>query len=491
MTAPTLERGAPPEARPASPLPVPRRPSQLWRRLGREAAFGALMMLSASAFSRDFSSSGWVAPVLITIAGVTVVAAITRRTVRVPIVGPVLDVLAVVLFTVWTVIPGSTVGGIPWKHSWHVTQRAFDGLIPEMQKSLQPAPPTVPFVLAATLGIGILTLLGAWFNGRLRQGGWAAVPALVAFVGCCVLGTSHGRTLSVTVETAALGAWLLLDRAADDRQSTGWLGGRRPPGRAWPGRAGVRLLALAAMVALVVTAAQRGGDGAGALGWAPSGGGHTRIIVTPMVSLTTRLHRESNRDVFTVRSPVPSYWQLTTLDVYSGSTWQTGRASYDSFSSRLPGSQVTVPAGTRRVRETIHIQTLDSPWLPLAFTPIAVSGATDAQYNAATGSLLTKRPTANGMTYTVTSLEYLPSLDPRELEGAPAPTRADAPAGSLELPDGIDGPSVPSSVLQLARTIVAGKRTEYAKALALQDFFHGPEFSYSLDPPSDGSGVGA
>jgi len=482
----TRARPAPAELPPA---PDPGRPSSArGASVVAELALLALLCASLSGFGRVFLSvsGGWVGPILGTAVAVVAVCALTRRLVASPLLGAFVDLLAAGALTIWTVIPASTTDGLPLRPTWRAVGHLLGGLDAQVAAAVPPTRPLPAFLLLATFGGALMAILASWLAFRIHRPGWAVAPPVVAFLSCCLLGTPKGRDLSVALEVAAIAVWVLLAEWLRRAPKTRWLGDRRPTGVPSGLRVGLRLGALAVVVAVAVTALFSGVDGRGLLGWDPSGGGPTRVIVTPIVSLQTRLVDNPDLDVFSVHSPVPSYWQLTTLDVFTGSTWQTGEASYHDFDVTLPRHSVAAPAETRRVRETIHIERLDSPWLPVAFTPIAVSGTRRVQYNASTGSLLTERPTSDGLTYTVTSLEYLASLEPATLAAAPRVRAARAPAGSLELPA-----DVPTPVVALARRIVAGRHSEYAKALALQDFFYQPEFHYSLDPPSDGSGVDA
>jgi transglutaminase-like putative cysteine protease len=199
------------------------------------------------------------------------------------------------------------------------------------------------------------------------------------------------------------------------------------------------------------------------------------------VDLQTRLIQLAQTPVFTVQSPVPSYWRLTSLDNFNGQTW-TSTGSYRSFHSRLPGTG-EIPPGTRTVQQSFQIENLDSVWLPDAFTPVMVQGVRGVSYDANTGSLITSRQTSNGMTYTVTSYQYLSTLDAADLEAAPALTNLSSLKDDLQLPS-----SVSPRVRALAKAITAGKSSEYAKALALQNFFQSAPFTYSLNPVTDGSG---
>ncbi|MST34841.1 hypothetical protein GHK86_19205, partial [Acidimicrobiaceae bacterium USS-CC1] len=189
-------------------------------------------------------------------------------------------------------------------------------------------------------------------------------------------------------------------------------------------------------------------------------------------------------DLFTVRTTHPSYWQLTTLDEFSGSSWAPGQVTYVGIGSQLPGTRAPGPG---RQRETFTVQSLGSPWLPTGLDPLAIHSATpDLQYSARTGSILSPRSTSDGLHYTVTSSRALLHLTTADLAALPRLQRNQAPPRSLQLPT-----DLPRSVGRLARRITAGAHTEVAEALALQAYFHGARFHYSLHPPIDGSGVEA
>jgi hypothetical protein len=136
------------------------------------------------------------------------------------------------------------------------------------------------------------------------------------------------------------------------------------------------------------------------------------------------------------------------------------------------------------VHEHFSVQQLDSVWLPDAFTPLAVTGLRNVSYDANSGSLITSHRTSDGLSYSVDSYQYLSTLSVAALQAAPPVAVADTLHRYLQLPA-----SVPSSVYTLARTITSGQTSEYGKALALQNYFLGPLFTYSLDPPDDGYGI--
>jgi transglutaminase-like putative cysteine protease len=193
------------------------------------------------------------------------------------------------------------------------------------------------------------------------------------------------------------------------------------------------------------------------------------------VDLQTRLVQLSNTPVFTVQSSVPSYWRLTSLDTYTGSTWiSTG--SYRGFHTTLPGSR---PLGTREVKEHFVISQLESAWLPSAFNPFRVDGVHGVTYDPASNSLITAEQNSDGLSYTVTSYQYLSTLNAADLRSAPS---FSFPSSYTALPN-----TVPAEVRDLAHRLTAGKTTEYDKALAIQDYLLSPLYSYNLQPPFDGT----
>jgi transglutaminase-like putative cysteine protease len=265
-----------------------------------------------------------------------------------------------------------------------------------------------------------------------------------------------------------------------------WLGGVGNGSSRWALPVGALVAAVAMLVVFIVAPLSQGVEGSGLLGWhaGGTGGGGPRQVANPIVDLRTRLINLSNVGVFTVRSQVPSYWRLTSLDTFTGEAW-VATNSYRGFGSKLPGV-AAVPAATRTVQEQFHVEALESVWLPAAFTPVSVSGVRGVGYDPTSSSLITSHKTSDGLNYTVTSYQYLLTLNPAQLADAP-PVRTDATVSHyLSLPT-----DVPQTVYNLARQITAGKQSEYDKAIALQDFFLGPSFHYSLSPPLDGYGIDA
>jgi transglutaminase-like putative cysteine protease len=389
-------------------------------------------------------------------------------------------VLVVAALGPYLVFPQDLTVALPVGHSWHALAQALDRLSGDFATMVTPARAAPEFTVLAVWGVGVVAAAGDWLAFRVRWALPALAPALALFVVCCSLGTARGRTGAVGIEVAALVAFFLVHRITVGRRDTVWLGGRHGGASGRAVAVGTACAALATVAAIGGAALVPGAEGTGVLGWklAGGGGGANRITPSPFDELKTRLLTENHTPVMTVRSSQPSYWRLTSLDTFTGAAWQSSD-SYQAFDNKLPGV-APPPKGARQVVEDFHIQALDSIWLPAAFDPEAVIGGHRITWDPVSGSLISSEPTANGENYQVTSIEELASLNPRALTAVPR-VAAGTMTRYLSLPP------IPEPVAALAGRITAGATTEYAKAYALEAYFHTSAFTYSMTPPNDDS----
>lgn len=441
---------------------------------------------SAAGLFRLFAGAGWIWPVFSTI-GVTHLAAWAMRRWRVsPALAAPVGLGVVVVMVIWTVYGSTTLFGIPGPATWDGVTRSLGSLGNAFASSVAPVAAMRSFESLAAAGAGVAALLADWVAFRWRSPLVAVTPGLAAFVGCSTAGRGSGRAEVVGAEVATICVFLAIERMSSLPGKV-WFGGRRSGSWTWAVRAGALTAGAALLASVSLSPALSRRDGVGALGWrvgSGGGAGGERIVPNPIVSLRTRLVQFANTPVFTVDSTQPSYWRLTSLDNFNGSTW-TATGSYRSFSTKLPGLSST-PPGTRTVRATFQIQQLDSVWLPEQPNPVDVQGVRHVTYDPTSGSLLSSSATSNGLSYSVTSLQYLDTLSPAALEAAPPVGNSPALATDLALPAMVDGP-----ITALAAQLTAGKRTEYDKALAIQDYLRSPVFTYTLNPPSDGTDASA
>lgn len=439
-----------------------------------------LNLTAEMGLSRVFSGHGW----LLAVIGATTSAQgalWAARRYRAPgWLGYLLAALATSLVVCWSVAGGTTVAGLPGPATWDAISKAAGHLSYDIASTTVPVPETRSFLLVATAGAGFVGLASEWLR-RTAGPLVGAAPAAGVVVFVSSLGRTAGRLVDVCLFAFAFA--LYLGVAATAEQTGVYLAGTPARTLAWRLRVVGGLAALGVLGVLLTFPAQINPDGRGLLGLhgGPGAGGGSRIVPNPVVSMQTQLLYLSNVPAFEVTSPLPSYWRLTSLSYFDGETW-SNTGNYRQVSSALPGAQ-SVPAGTRRIAQTYNIEGLDSVWLPTAFDPYSVSGLSKVSWDPSSASLLTGGKTDTGMTYTVYSYQYLADLSPKSLASVPSPPAASV-ASYLQLPA-----TMPADVVSLARSLTAGQSSEYAKALSIEQFLRSPAFSYSLHPPSDGTGV--
>lgn len=447
---------------------------------GRLFALTFVMLASCAGLFRVFVGATWVGPVSATVLCAAGAAWVLQRRHLPPAWGALAGICAVALAVTWTVFPSSTTWGIPTFATLRALRDAFDSIGPGIASSAPPVHINAGFALLAAGGAGLLTVAAVMLASQRYVSVLALFPSLVMFIAAIPAGRGGGRFYVVSSYCLAACGYLYADSAMS--RPTTWFGGVRRGRRASKESTAVITTLASVIIAASVTAVLPGVDGSGILGWRGSTGGPgQRIVPNPLVSLQTRLLEESNTPVFEVRASVGSYWQLTTLNHFDGTTWSS-EGSYAGFSSRLPGVPA-VPSGVQVEKATFTIQNLDSVWLPDQFNPVSVQGAKGVSYDPGSDSLLVAGSTSNGMSYTVTSYRYLSDLSAADLASA-APAKT--PAVDTALPG-----SVPHSVKLLAQRITANAASQYAKALAIQDYLTSARFRYTLQPPTDGSGTTA
>lgn len=444
-------------------------------------SLAALTLASAAGLFRVFNGPSWIWPVLTTVAVTHLVLWAMRRWRTGALVALPVALATMILMVIWTVFGSTTDLGFPGWHTWTSLVDSLKGLGHEFSATVAPVQPDRAFETLAAGGAGLLAVLGDWAAFRWRSPLLAILGGVAAFVACSTAGEGSGRAWVVGAEVLAACVFLLVYRCSAARREV-WFAGVRSGEVRWTVTGGAVLgaAALVASVALAPALATR--DGLGALGWrAGPGGGGERVVPNPVVSLQTRLIKLSNTPVFVVDSTQPSYWRLTSLDTFNGTTW-TATGAYRDFRSRLPGVGKSGP-GTRPVRATFQIQQLDSVWLPEQLNPVAVEGVSKVAFDPMSGSLIASSSTSNGLAYTVDSVQYLNTLTPAALNAAPPVRDSAAISADLEVPAVVDG-----AITQLALELTAGQATEYGKALAIQNYLRSPQFRYKLQPVSDGFG---
>ena len=197
-----------------------------------------------------------------------------------------------------------------------------------------------------------------------------------------------------------------------------------------------------------------------------------RVLVSPLVQVRSRLVGLSDRELFTVEvlQGERQYWRLTSLDVFDGNGWGAS-SDYEDAAGPLEGTIDPATAGAAIV-QTVSLSGLGNSYLPVAFEPRRVidDGGVGLEYETASGSLIKARPDAlsgpDRFTYSVESVVPAISDPDRLRDVGTSALDPDFLAFNTRLPD--DARRV---VLEEARRVTAGSRSDYHRAVLLQDYF--------------------
>ncbi len=329
-----------------------------------------------------------------------------------------------------------------------------------------PAEATQGIVFLMCLGMGALAFVGDLIAVSLRRPALAGVPLAVIVGIPTVIGYEVADTF-ILILTAI--CWLILLRA-----------GQPFPQTARTFSIGAFAVAIALVVPLVlppVVAVEGEGNGA-------NGG---VVKVNPVLSLGRDLRRELPRTVLTynTRSGAPAYLRLVSLQNFSVDTWAPDPTIIDlanvpSTFRPPPGLAVDVP--TTSETTWVNVENLASPWLPTPYPPTGVSGLRGNWYWDAAGMTFTSTDSSSeGEQYRVASLILQPT--PAQLAAAKAVLPADMGAEAqkyLALPEGM-----PSIIGETALAVTASADSDYARAVALQEYFRNGQFIYSETTPLD------
>lgn len=231
------------------------------------------------------------------------------------------------------------------------------------------------------------------------------------------------------------------------------------------------------------------------------------VSYNPFIGVQQRLVSQSNTPVFfaEITGDVPAsevYFRLVTMETYNGGQFFADRPTVTDLETRPwedRGHRFDGP--TAEVTTTIRIDQLTMDWLPEAYRPDGFSSeediASDIRVRQLDGSLrLEGNLTYEGLAYTVDSVIPRPdiaalatapdgNLSPAfafaaEEHEVPGPVVVDARPEPpdvekyLALPEDLD-PGIDSE----ARRQTANLGTNYEIGLALESWFHSPEFGYT------------
>jgi transglutaminase-like putative cysteine protease len=396
----------------------------------------------------------------------------------------VATVVVTVLTTSWVALGHTTAYGIPWRGTYHALGPALQAASDAYRATAAPTAVIPGFVLAGAFGAACAAFLSDWAAFRMRATTEAVLPSFSLFVLSAALAQGHAVVRAGALWLAALLVFLLVRQAAVDSPSAAWFASRSRRGPTTILAVGGVITVFTVTLAAVLAPHLPGATVHSLIDWRHSGSGapSARETASPLVDLNSRLHQLSQQEVFTVQTDEPTYYRLTALSTFTGSGWQIDD-NYNSVHGDLPAADNTANAlppdagPTTTVTATFHISGLQSLWLPTSYRPVRVTGVGGLSWSAAAGSVITSKPTSDGLSYSVTS--QVSDATPVQLRSSPRVDTSDPALHKyLELPANID-----PRVQALANQIVAGTPTAYDAALAIQNYLRGPLFRYDLNVP--------
>lgn len=210
------------------------------------------------------------------------------------------------------------------------------------------------------------------------------------------------------------------------------------------------------------------------------------------LALGDDLRRPQDIEVIRLRTDAPAvpYLRATTLTRFEGGVWEPDHAQTISLTSDRAFGDIDLDDDIKATEYTtkIEVTNLDSVWAPVPYPAIEVTGL-DGLWGAVpyNHTVASSSATTRGQSYEVVSAQPRPSLEQvREHVAGGNQVREETMAVPADIPPIIG---------QLAAEVTAQATTDYDRLIALQRWFRGGDFAYSLDAPVDdgfdGSGADA
>ena len=443
--------------------------------LAAEIALLAVTSSVVLGMGRLFAGGGWIGPMAASAVAAHVTVALLRRRGASLVTSAAVMVVAAAVVTTWVSYWSTTRAGIPTGDTWSAMDADLDTAWSLYQEVVAPTPAVRGFVVASCLALWVVAYIADWAAFRLWVPFEATLPAGTLFLFTALLGETAGRGWAVATFAGAVIGFLLLHRLARQDGSAHWVADRRAAGNRSLLVAGTGLGVLAVVAGTALWPAVPGSRSVPLVDVADIGGSDSRVTVSPLVDIRSRLVQQAAVEVFRVVSPVSSYWRLTSLEDFDGRRW-TSTGSFGTADGELPES---VPASVEHeeFEQSFTISALAALWLPSAYEPRAldIDGA-KVRYDEESATLIVDNDisSSDGLTYRVTSRS--PRITPADLTGTSDEVPGDIRDDYLDLPDDFS-----PRVRALAADIVddADAATPAQQARALQDYLR--TFDYSLD----------
>ena len=470
----------------------------------------ALAVVAALAFGRVYQGTGTTlrlvphearSPVL-------VAGGMERRSLA---LATLVSSVGLIVFASLLVFPETTTFGLPTLRTFHAALDAFSSVARTSNVQVAPAPPLPPLLIAGVTAAWTAAFAAHSLAVRANSPLLAIAPpaALMTFAGIVL--DDGARPMYVFLFLVAALAVLFADalrRVAHWGPVTVWH--ERSWLRAGSGttaRGAWRVAAACLAVALFTPWVLPGFRSTGLLSL--RGGVAVHVSIDPIVDIRPRLLQNPPAQLFTVQSASPAYWRFYTADTFDGRKWTASNTSTTRgfpVIGTVPAPTLDLPCASpdstgvsslprrflRRARSATR--TADRPWRRCistspsgrwrsrGFPPLPARRSSlqrgTARYDSTNESLLYPDGTYTGFSYSVTSIEVMPT--PAELNAIP----------SLQVPENPDWerytilpPDIPAQIRDIAERVTANATTPYEQVMALQQYLRGFTYDQKVKPP--------
>lgn len=448
------------------------------------AAVGVAVILCSFSLHGVIEGYSWLAPLLLTVLAGLAATTAARRFRLPPALVPAAGIAGLVLALAWIFCSSANLlGVIPTFATVGRAGSLLDSAGRTIVTEVTPVVPSPGVVFLVCAGIGLVAVLVDTLAATLKMPATSGLGLFAVMVIPAVL-KPNGVDLGYFT-LAAVGFLLVLGAGAWQESPGRAAGSGQLFGGARTARAAAvcaAAVAAALVAALLVPGFTKGlfPEGSRLNLWSGSAG------LNPVVTLGNDLRQPtaSGRITYATDSGQPVYLRSTTLEDFSGSRWAPALREEE----RRPGTSLMLPEASAQpniptTATVTQVMPLNyaSPWLLAPYAAVSVSNLPGTwSWDPQTMTVMSSGNTElEQRPYQVRSL--VPQLTRESLQGIrPAPEGAVDPVFTT-LPD-----DLPKVIRESAAKVAGGSARPYDKALALQAYLRGPDFSYSLDAPVEG-----
>ncbi|MFJ9456124.1 transglutaminaseTgpA domain-containing protein [Kitasatospora sp. NPDC101447] len=427
------------------------------------------------------TSRSWLTHAVLVIAVLAAVGAGLRRSPLYRWTVPVGQLLVLLLL----MIVGFSGTALPGPSALRVLDQVFASGLDDIQQYAIPAPPTPGLRLILVSAVGLIAVAVDTVAVTYRRSALAGLPLLALYSIGNGLAGDHGSWFWFAL--AAAGYLVLLFAEGQDRVSRwgrvfrGTPRGTVSSGRVSPGGQQVGILALAVAMLLPVVlphwdlgllhSGSGGSSGKGA-------GGGVASTLDPLVTLEAAITRPTDAELltYTMDSDVAdqTYLRTGSLDQFDGTSWRLSSTTVNDLPVSMPNPEGLRNANVPRIEGDFQVSDrLQNSWLPMPYPAASVQLPNRGEWklDPLTRTVVPANDKAmHGLRYHVSALDLRPTANElRQAAAAPQDIRDRYTAVPADLP---------SVVAEQARTVTGGAQNDYDRAVALVNWFTGPDFKY-------------